>query len=713
TDSQLLKIALVGNPNSGKSSVFNQLTGLRQKIGNFPGVTVDKKTGGLSLARHGEAMLIDFPGTYSLFPTSQDERVVAETFCNPFAADYPDAIVYVADVSQLEKHLLLFTQLCDLGLPVLLVLNMKDVAIREGIEVDTKKLAKEFRASVVQVSARTGEGIAELKVALDDLLEQPRRLSRDTSFYRYSDSEQAVIDAVNAVVANQSNASGLSAYQSKLLAHHVDWLPFLDEGQRTKIKNIVAQHNFDDLKLQVREVMQRFDKFSFISKQLIRKKTTEAASFTNRVDRFLTHPVFGPLVFFGLMFLLFQAIFSWSETPMDWIDWAFAALGDVVRDTLPAGWMTDLLTDGIIAGLGGILIFIPQITILFLLIAILEEVGYMARAVYLFDNLMQRFGLNGRSIVALVSSSACAIPAVMSTRTISNWKERLITILVTPFISCSARIPVYTVLIGFVVPSATVGGIFNAQGIAFMGLYLLGIVTALLAAWVFKKVLKSEESSFLLLELPVYRPPVFKNIWLTVFEKVKTFTVEAGKIIMIISVILWILSTYGPSEKMQLAEQQAMELATTRQLDERATEDLVAAYKIEQSYAGHVGKFIEPAIRPLGFDWKIGIALITSFAAREVFVGTMATIYSIGSEEDEYSIRDRLARETDPRTGARIYDFATSLSLLIFYVFAMQCMSTLAVVRRETKSWKWPIVQFVFMTGLAYLGSLLVYQIFS
>ncbi|MFK7931888.1 MAG: ferrous iron transport protein B, partial [Saprospiraceae bacterium] len=503
TDIQHITLALIGNPNSGKSSVFNQLTGLRQKIGNFPGVTVDKKMGELSLAENRRATIIDFPGSYSLFPTSQDERIVAETFCNPADPNYPDAVVYVADVSQLEKHLLLFTQLSDLGLPILLVLNMKDVAIKEGIEVDIVKLSKEFRAPVVQISARTGEGMEDLKLALNDLVNQPDRLSDGVTFYEFSEVEQTVANQVSDAL--EISDSSINPYQAKLIAHHAKWLPFLNENTRRDIQQIAQENDFVDLKIQVREVMQRFDKFSFLSKQIIRKKPAGSESFTERVDRFITHPIFGPLVFFGLMFLLFQAIFSWSETPMDWIEWSFNELGNWVKDTLPESWFTDLLTDGIIAGLGGILIFIPQITILFLLIAVLEEIGYMARAVYLFDNLMQRFGLNGRSIVALVSSSACAIPAVMSTRTISNWKERLITILVTPFISCSARIPVYTVLIGFVVPSVTVGGIFNAQGIAFMGLYLLGIVAALLAAWVFKKILKSEESSFLLLELPVYR----------------------------------------------------------------------------------------------------------------------------------------------------------------------------------------------------------------
>ncbi|HQU58673.1 MAG TPA: ferrous iron transporter B, partial [Saprospiraceae bacterium] len=383
------------------------------------------------------------------------------------------------------------------------------------------------------------------------------------------------------------------------------------------------------------------------------------------------------------------------------------------HDKLPHGWFTDLLNDGILAGLGGILVFIPQIATLFFLISLLEEVGYMARAAYMFDRLMQVFGLNGRSLVALISGGACAIPAIMTTRTIGNWKERLITILVTPLISCSARIPVYTVLIGFVVPPKTIAGLFNLQGLAFMGLYLLGVVAALLSALVFKWILKSRENSFLMLELPEYRTPVMRNVFLTVWEKVRSFMWEAGRIIMAISIVLWVLASYGPRADMQAARQEALVQAKERQLDETATANLLAARQIEASFAGHIGKFIEPAIRPLGFDWKIGIALVTSFAAREVFVGTMATIYSIGSAEDDYSVRDRMAMERDPLTGRPVYSLAASLSLLIFYVFAMQCMSTLAVVRRETKSWKWPLVQFLFMSGLAYLGSLITYQLLA
>lgn len=698
-------IALLGNPNCGKSTVFNQLTGLRQRVGNFPGVTVDKKVGHFQLENGANIQLIDFPGTYSLYPTSQDERVVLNILTNKEDAHYPDLAIYVADVTNLEKHLLLFTQIRDLGIPMLLALNMADIARKENIWYDTAALSKSLSVPVIAVSARDGDNFAQLKKDIVQLIEKVP--NKPATFYQFSKAEQELAENIQAKL-NIDNA-----YQALLIAQNSGRLPFLSQEEREHINEFIITKDFNRLSLQVREVMQRYDRFTPMLKKAIERPDGVGLTLTDKVDSVVTHRIWGPAIFFGLMLLVFQAIYSWSGYPMDLIDAGFGGLGDWVKTTLPESWFRNLLTDGIIAGFGGILIFIPQIAILFLLISLLEEIGYMARAVFMFDNIMQKFGLNGRSIVALVSGAACAIPAVMSTRTISNWKERLISIMVTPFISCSARIPVYTVLIGFVVPATATWGIFNAQGIAFMGLYLLGIIAALVSAYILKQLLHSEERSFLMLEMPEYRMPVLKNVLLNVWEKVKTFTIEAGRIILVVSIVLWVLASYGPSNKMEVAETQAITLAQQKNLTVTQTDDLIAANKIEASYAGHLGKFIEPAIRPLGFDWKIGIALITSFAAREVFVGTMATIYSIGSSDDEGSIRDRMAREVDPVTGKPIYTFATSLSLLIFYVFAMMCMSTLAVVKRETNSWKWPIIQFLFMTGLAYLGSLLVYQLFS
>ena len=696
-------IALLGNPNCGKSSVFNQLTGLQQRIGNFPGVTVDKRYGPVRLPDGERVRLVDYPGTYSLYPTSQDERIVIQAFTGP---ERPEAILYIADVTQLDKHLLLFTQLRDLGLPMLLVLNMADIAERENLLVDTERLKRKLGVPVVSISGRTGSGAAQLREGLQNLHIAARDYRKLPLYYAPSEVEQQVIDVVRDELPEVR-----TDYEALLIGHHHAWLPHLSAAQRMNIQQRLTALRFNPLKYQVRETMQRFDRFTPVVQRSLTVADGPRSTLTERLDDVLTHQVFGPLVFFALMLLVFQAIFTWAGTPMDWIDALFAGSADYLNATLPDTWWRSLLADGIIAGLGGILIFIPQIAILFFLIAILEEVGYMARAVYLFDNLMQRFGLNGRSIVALVSGSACAIPAVMSTRTIGNWKERLITILVTPFISCSARIPVYTVLIGFVVPATVAVGFITWQSLAFMGLYLLGIAAALSGAWVLKKVLRSDEPSFLLLELPEYRMPVWRNVFLTVFEKVKTFTFEAGKIILVISIVLWVLSSYGPGQQMAAAETAARTEATERALTQpEEIDNLVAARRIEASYAGHLGKWIEPAIRPLGFDWKIGIALITSFAAREVFVGTMATIYSIGSDSDETSVRERMALERDLVTGAPVYTAATAASLLLFYVFAMQCMSTLAVVRRETKSWKWPVLQFVAMTGLAYLASWGVYQ---
>ena len=700
-----LTIALLGNPNCGKSTIFNQLTGLRQKIGNFPGVTVDKKLGQLPLANGEVATLIDLPGTYNLYPTSQDERVVLNILANPADEYYPDAILYIADVTQLEKHFLLFSQVRDLGIPTLLALNMSDVAVEQNIQYDTAALEKAFQVPTVAISGRLGNNFPQLKQALNQLITQP--FNPPKSFYQFSETEKEISQQL------QHSHQLDNPFQALLWAQNSARLTFLPAEKRSEISKLVKDNNFNRLANQVREVMQRFDRFTPMLKKAIKRTETNQITLTEKIDNVVTHRVWGPLIFFVFMLVVFQAIYAWSSFPMDLIEAGFAGLTDLVNNVMPDTWYRSLLTDGIIAGLGGILIFIPQIAILFLLISILEEVGYMARAVFMFDNLMQRFGMNGRSIVALVSSGACAIPAVMSTRTISNWKERLITILVAPFISCSARIPVYTVLIGFVVPSATIFGFLNQQGLAFMGLYIVSIIAALGSAWVFKKILKTEERSFLLLELPEYRQPVLKNVLLTVYEKVKAFTVEAGKVIFVISIVLWVLASYGPSNKMELAEQEAITLATQNDLGDDATADLIAGKQIEASYAGHLGKFIEPAIQPLGYDWKIGIALITSFAAREVFIGTMATIYSIGSTEDEGSIRDRMAKEINPLTGKPTYNFATSLSLLVFYIFAMMCMSTLAVVKRETGGWKWPIIQFFFMTGLAYFGAFVVYQIFG
>ncbi len=707
------KVGLLGNPNCGKSSVFNYLTGLRQKTGNFPGVTVDKKTGSFYLASDLKIVLTDFPGTYSLYPTSQEERIVLRTFTNAEDPDFPDAIIYIADLTQLEKHLLLFSQIQDLGIPMVLALNMADLAAKRGIQVKREQLEKELQVPVVLISGRTGHHIEKLKERLKNVIDSCFPPSADKEcfkpqrsqlFYRQTSQEKRISQAIRKLLPGLQ-----SDYQALLIAHHYDSLPHLSKAQKQKVADIVEGEEFDELRAQVEETMTRFKQLT----PLVRKHLAKAGSenlLTSSLDNILTHRWWGPLIFFVIMLFVFQAIFSWASYPMDWIDSGFTNLSNYLARTLPENALTDLLINGIVAGLGGIVIFVPQIAILFFLIGILEEVGYLARVVYLFDGLMQRFGLSGRSIVSLISGGACAIPAIMSTRTISNWKERLITILVTPFISCSARIPVYTVLIAFVVPPKKVWWIFDQQGLAFMGLYLIGIFAALGSAYTLKHILKAKETAMLIIELPEYRLPIFRNILYHVRQKVRAFVFNAGKIILMISVLLWGLASYGPPGALEQARQTALEQAQSRQLDEQDTQNLIAAKEIEASYAGLLGKSMEPLIKPLGYDWKIGIALITSFAAREVFVSTMSTIYSIGSDAEPMRLKDRMAQDINPDTGQPTYGLATAVSLLLFYVLAMQCMSTLAVVRRETGSWKWPALQFFFMTGLAYLVSLMAYQ---
>jgi ferrous iron transport protein B len=697
-------VALIGNPNAGKSSIFNQLTGLRQKVANFPGVTVDKKIGKINLEIHHDVALVDFPGTYSLYPTTSDEKVVTKILCNTQDENFPDAIIYVADITNLEKHLLLLSQIKDLNIPIVLALNMIDLANKEGIKYDLDILSNFFQVKVVTVSGKYGLNLEELKAEIDILLAQ-KIIPFSRPLYVANAAEQAMIQEVTAVIPVNSS------YQALVIAHHYEWFAFVASAQKTPIRNAVAKHHFQDLRFQIDETMRRFDLFLPTLKKATIHNNLQKSSTTDRLDTILTHRIWGLIIYFVTIFLVFQSIFTLAEYPKEVIENTFTALNEFLKGSLSAHWTTSLLTDGVLAGLSGVLVFVPQIAILFFLLSLLEESGYMARVVFMFDSLMQKFGLNGRSMVALISGGACAIPAIMSTRTIENWKERLITIMVTPLISCSARIPVYAVLVSFVVPNEVKWFGFSGQGWIFMGLYLLGIVAALLSALVFKWILKSETSSSLMMEMPQYRLPLLKNTFYAVWEKVNSFVKEAGKTILFISILLWFLAYFGPAEAMQNAENQANTFSKEHFFDENQTNDLIASYKIEASYAGHLGKAIEPAIEPLGFDWKIGIAIITSFAAREVFVGTMATIYSIGSaSDDSSSISEKMAREKRA-DGTPVYTTSTALSLLIFYAFAMQCMSTLAVTKRETKSWKWAAIQFLFMSALAYLSSFLVYHL--
>ena len=699
-----LKIALVGNPNSGKSSLFNWLTGLKQKVGNFPGVTVEKRTGRCSLPDGGIAEIVDLPGVYSIYPRSLDERIVAQVLLDHHSPNSPDLVVVVADATNLKRSLLLLTQVVDIGLPTVLVLNMMDLAARAGVSFDLGLLSERLGVSVVPANSRRGTGTEALKKVF---LEERRH--RESPIFPIRDEVRVPIRELREKLGVDND------YEAYLFLEQPESLTFLSPEQRKIVDGIRSQHEFFPGKFKGAETIQRFGYIQNLLNEVTLKPAEDAWKKTSRtLDKILTHKVWGYAIFFLILALIFQSIFAWATVPMDFIDGLFADLSSYVSRVLPAGPVTSLVAEGIIPGIGGIMIFIPQIAILFGFIAILEETGYMSRVVFLMDKVMRKVGLNGKSVVPLISGVACAIPAVMSTRTINNWKERTITIFVTPLMSCSARLPVFTILIALIVPDRSVFG-FNLQGIALMGLYLLGFGMAILSAWVMKMIIKVNERSYLIMELPTYRWPKWTNIGYTMMEKTKAFVVEAGKIIFAISIVLWVLASYGPGDRMHEAQEHVIRETTDMGLTDQELDDRIAAYKLENSYAGVIGKAIEPVIRPLGYDWKIGIALLTSFAAREVFVGTMATIYSIGSvgDEEEATIKSRMKAEINPETGGPRFTPAVGFSLLVFYTFAMQCMSTLAVVYRETNGWKWPMLQLFYMTTLAYLSSLVVYQVLS
>ena len=627
SEGRRLRIALVGNPNSGKTSLFNKLTGLHQKVGNFPGITVEKKSGQFEV-NDLTVEVVDLPGTYSLQPRSMDEQVTADAINDSNNVDRPDLALIVVDASHLKTSLYLALQIIEKRIPAILVMNMADQLTRLSPDLDVDSLSEQLDLKIVKTVARDGNGIAELKKAvLEHGLNKPK-----------------------------------ASWDSSRQKHVV-------------IKEILGKAKADGPVL--------------------------AHSATQKLDDYLTHPVFGLVFFIGLMGLIFQSIYSWSAYPMEWIENIFSTSSEWFAATLPDSFLTRLWVEGIWAGLGGVVIFIPQIAILFFFVTLLEETGYMARVSFMSDRWLRKFGLQGRSIVPLIGGVACAVPAILAARTIPDRKERLLTIMVTPFMSCSARLPVYALLIALVIPA-------GYQGLTLLALYLLGVFAALGAAFVLNKTIPTTEESHFLMELPDYRAPKISNVLLEILRKVTQFVTNAGKIIVFVSILLWLGASYGPGDKFAEIEQkyESVEVENKEQLKETEL--------LENSYIGILGKSIEPVIKPLGYDWKIGIALITSFAAREVFVGTMATIYSVGSaDEDVMSIRDRMQVQTKPNSNEPLYDLPFGLSLLVFYAFAMQCMSTLAVVKTETGSWKWPVLQFMMMTGLAYVCSLAVYQLWS
>jgi ferrous iron transport protein B len=699
------KIALIGNPNAGKSSLFNSLTGLRQKTGNFPGVTMDKLIGKWKLEKGDDASILDLPGIYSIYPKSVDEQVVINILANPEHPDYPDLAIVVADASNLKRNLLLFSQVRDLGIPTVLALNMIDVAERHGIVINSVKLARELNVEVAEVNAKKGIGLNGLRLAVNKTLESG-----------YNSNDSLPMDYDREMVEEIKEKYGdTDDYHALLwLAEH-DNLKQFDTKQRVGFDEIQEKYHWKTQDFQSKETMARYSQLAEIVDNCLHEVPAEEKdvnTWTDRLDKIFLHRFWGYFVFLGILFIVFQAIFTWATYPMDLIDSGIANLNDFLKTNLPPTKLTDLLTDGLIAGIGGVLIFIPQIAFLFLFISMLEETGYMSRVMFIMDKLMRRFGLNGKSVVPLISGVACAVPAIMSTRSIGSWKDRLITIMVTPLMSCSARLPIYTVLIALVVPEkSTLFGVFNLQGVALFAMYLLGFFMALFSAYVMKLLLKVKERSYFIMELPSYKSPRFSHVMLTILNSTKAFVFEAGKVIVAISIVLWVLASYGPGDAIEQAEIYVK--AQNPNLSGIELQNKISSQKLENSYAGRFGKVIEPIIKPLGYDWKIGIALITSFAAREVFVGTMSTIYSLGGEanEENSTVMKRMRAEINPATGKPMYDMALGFSLLIFYAFAMQCMSTLAVTYRETKSWKYPTIQFVYMTSLAYISAFIVYQL--
>jgi ferrous iron transport protein B len=695
-----LKIALVGNPNCGKTTLFNLLTGLNQRIGNYPGVTVDKKLGKCKLSAERNAVLIDLPGTYSLYPGSLDESVTHKVLCDTANPDHPDLVLVIADSTNLKRNLLFATQVIDLAIPCVLVLNMIDLADRSKLQINEQKLSEGLGIPVVSIDARNNKGVDKLKRVLVEKISAPSK-----NIFNPSASSPELSKEIDEYLKSHARSS-YGRYQvacnyesCKGKAADVDF-----------VSSILKKYSVDGKDFQSNETLLRYRFINTLIREcVITGKDQAKENFTAKADKILTHKVYGFAIFLGLLFLIFQTIFNLSTIPMEAIEMGFAALSGLLVQVLPSGLLTDLITEGVLAGLSGIMVFIPQIAFLFAFIAILEDTGYMSRVSFIMDKMMRGLGLNGKSVIALLSGAACAVPSIMATRSIGNAKERLITILVVPLISCSARIPVYSLLIAMVFPAKKIFGVFNLQGIALMGMYLIGFAAAILAAVIFKLILKTNERSTFIMEMPVYRTPRWSSIGLTIYEKVKTFVVEAGKVIIVISIILWVLSTFGPAESFERIENK---YASVEEMDED-TEAVIASEKLEASYAGMFGKTIEPAIRPLGFDWKIGIALLTSFAAREVFVGTMATIYSVGDPDNTATLKEKMLAEKNPETGSAIYSFATGVSLLVFFAFAMQCMSTLAVTYRETKSLKWPIIQFVYMSSLAYVSAFVLYQTLS
>jgi len=741
--SKQINVALIGNPNTGKTSVFNALTGLNQKVGNYPGITVEKKQGICKLPRGVKAHIIDLPGTYSLNASSLDENVVIELLLNKNDKDFPDIAVVVSDVENLKRNLLLFTQIKDLEIPTILVINMADRMQYKGISLDIDYLEEHLQTKIALISTRKNEGIDNLKQLITNY-----KNASTTPCLDIRNIDTDYFKNLNIAFPNQST------YKLWLIITQDVNFGKTNRNEIEAIASFKTKNKTDLKRLQQKETIKRYQFINNVLKKGQTIDASQAKDLRSKLDRILTHKVWGYLIFMVILLIIFQAIYDWSGAPMDFIDNTFSSLSQWVKNQLPAGLFTDLLSEGIISGLGGIVIFIPQIAFLFLFIAVLEESGYMSRVVFLMDRIMRRFGLSGKSVVPLISGTACSIPAIMATRNIESWKERLIMILVVPFTTCSARLPVYLILIALVIPDGSLIG-FSYQALALMSLYILGFASAVISAYLLNKILKIKSKNYFVIEMPNYKLPLFKNVAFTVIEKTKSFIFGAGKIILALSIVIWVLGTIGINDKYNnaetivnrhidingltatqekslnnkkerykhslienyktITEKQILDSVRLKTSDfkDAIIDDEIASLKLENSVLGYIGKVVEPVIKPLGYDWKIGVAIVCSFAAREVFVSTLSTIYSVGSEgedEENKTILAKMKSETHKISNKAVFTLASGISLLLFYAFAMQCMSTLAIVKKETNSWKWPILQFVIMTVIAYITALIAFQ---